>query len=443
MKNKKVYERNKNPNLSPRKKTSKLSTSNCPSCKQSTPYETSTTPSLRRTSSRLQLQPNLPNTPSYNLRKSRRRAFSPSPSNYLTQSHLFPLQRTPPKIQTRLYRTLLLTKMEAKRRTVRTLVSKLSSVSEPTRIDALCQLRQMSKLDPETRPVIAESGAIPYLAETLYSSSHPSQENAAATLLNLSITEKEPLMSTRGVLDAIAHVISHNGSTSSAAAVQSSAAVIHSLLSSVDEYRPVVGAKREIVYALIDILRCHVSSPPRTIKDALKALFGIALHPLNRATMVQFGVVPALFSLVLKDGRVGIVEDATAVIAQVAGCEDSAEAFWKVSGAGVLADLLDLATGASMRTKENAVSALLNLVRCGGEKVADDVRDVVAFGALDGIADVRNCGSGKGKSKATELLKLMLGSDSNSNSHSNGNDSVVLSSDNGSSFGSLRNHDSD
>ncbi|CAK8561105.1 unnamed protein product [Lathyrus sativus] len=321
--------------------------------------------------------------------------------------------------------------MDSKHRTVRSLVSKLSSVSERTRIEALCELRQMSKQEPETRSVIAESGAIPYLAETLYSSSHPSQENATATLLNLSITEKEPIMSTRGVLDALAHVISHHSSTSAAAAVQSSAATIHSLLSSVDDYRTVVGSKREIVYALVDILRCHRSSPPRTVKDALKALFAIALHPLNRGTMVQFGVVPALFSLIVNDGRVGIVEDATAVIAQVAGCEESIEAFRKVSGVGVLADLLDLATGSSMRTRENTVSALLNLVRCGGDAVAGDVRDAVAFGALDGIGDVRDKGSAKGKSKATELMKVMLG-----NGHSN----AVFNS--GSSFGSLMNEDS-
>ncbi|XP_004511041.1 U-box domain-containing protein 16 [Cicer arietinum] len=321
--------------------------------------------------------------------------------------------------------------MDAKRRAVRNLVTKLSSVSERTRIEALCELRIMSKEDPETRPVIAEAGSIPYLAETLYSSSHPAQENAASTLLNLSITEKEPIMSTRGVLDALAHVISHHSSTSAAAAVQSSAATIHSLLSSVDDYRTVVGSKREIVYALVDILRCHRSSPPRTVKDSLKALFAIALHPLNRATMVQFGVVPALFSLIVNDGRVGIVEDATAVIAQVAGCEESAEAFRKISGIGVLADLLDLTTGSSMRTRENAVSALLNLVRCSGDAVTGDVRDAVAFGALDGIADVREKGSAKGKGKATELMKVMLGDDHNN---------VVF--DSGSSFGSLMNEDS-
>ncbi|KAG4947350.1 hypothetical protein AAZX31_15G220700 [Glycine max] len=325
--------------------------------------------------------------------------------------------------------------METNPRTIRSLVSKLSSVSEAARVDALSQLRLMSKQSPETRPLIADAGAIPFVAETLYCSSHPPQENAAATLLNLSITQKEPLMSTRGVLDAIAHVISHHNTTSSPAAVQSAAATIHSLLSSVDSYRPVVGSKREIVYSLIDILRCHVSSPPRTIKDSLKALFAIALHPLNRSTMINLGAVPALFSLVAKDGRVGIVEDATAVIAQVAGCEDAAEAFFKASGVGVLADLLDLATAASMRTKENAVSALLNLVRCGGDKVAADVRDAVAFGALDGIADVRDGGSGKGKNKAAELLKVLLGE--------NNGDVVALNSDTCSSFGSSRNHDSE
>ena len=313
------------------------------------------------------------------------------------------------------------------------LVSKLSSVSERTRIDALCELRQMSKLDPETRPMITESGAIPFLAETLYSSSHPSQENAAATLLNLSISVKEPLVSTRGVLDAIAHVISHHGSSSSAAAVQSSAATIHSLLAAADDFRPSVGAKRDIVYALVDILRCHVSSPPRTIKDALKALFGIALYAPNRATMVHLGAVPALFALVLKDGRVGIVEDATAVIAQVAGCEESGEAFRKVAGVGVLADLLDLATGASMRTKENAVSALLNLARCGGERVVAEVREAAVDVALEGIADVEDNGSAKGKSKAKELLEELHGDDDGG--ESNGNSLLSLSR--GSGFDSL------
>ncbi|XP_004490559.1 U-box domain-containing protein 17-like [Cicer arietinum] len=297
--------------------------------------------------------------------------------------------------------------MEAKRGAVQTLVSNLSSVSERTRINALCELRTMSMKDPETRPVISEAGTIPYLVETLYSSSHPAQQNAASTLRNLSLTEKETIMSTRGILDALAHVISHHSSTSSAAAVQASAATIHHLLSRVDDYRTVVGSKREIVYALIDILRCHHSSPPRTVKNALKALCAIALHPLNCAFMVQFGVVSDLFSLVVNDRRVGILEDATSVIAQVACCDESLEAFPKVSGIKLLTDLLHFPNDFSIRTMENAVCALLNLVRCGGDAMAGNVRNYF-LNKYDGIVYVIDDGSSKMKKMATELLQVLL-----------------------------------
>lgn len=291
--------------------------------------------------------------------------------------------------------------MEAKRRTAKTLVTKLSSVSEQTRTESLCELRLISKNDPESRLLIADAGAIPYLAEILYSPSPISQENATATLLNISITSRESLMSTRGLLDALSHALRNPTSPSAA---QSAAATIFSLLT-VDDYRPIIGSKRDIVYALIDIIRSTYSLP-RSIKDALKALFGISLYPLNRATVIELGAVPALFSLVVKDGRVGIVEDATAVIAQIAGCEEAGDSFRKVLGIGVLVDLLDNSTGSSSRTKENAVSALLNLVQCGRGDVTESVCEM-GLGVYDGIVDVAENGSSKGRSKAMELLKVL------------------------------------
>ncbi|XP_030465671.1 U-box domain-containing protein 11 [Syzygium oleosum] len=295
--------------------------------------------------------------------------------------------------------------MEVKRRTAKSLVAKLSSVSDLTRTEALCELRLISKHDPDARPLIADAGAIPYLSETLYSSAPDAQENAAATLLNLSINAKEALMSTRGLLDALSHVLRHHGPGSAPdAAVQSAAAALHSLLI-VDSYRPIIGAKRDIVYALIDIVKSP-DSPPRSIKDALKALFGASLYALNRSTMIQLGIVAPLFGLILKDGRVGLVEDATAVVAQIAGCEESEEAFRRVSGVEVLVDLLDAATGSSIRIKENSVSALLNLARCGGEGVVEDVRRM-GLGVFDGINDVVEKGSAKGKNKAVALLNLL------------------------------------
>nr|XP_043610878.1 U-box domain-containing protein 2 [Erigeron canadensis] len=292
--------------------------------------------------------------------------------------------------------------MEVKRRTVKTLVGKLSSVSEQTRTESLCELRLMSKNDPDSRPLIAEAGAIPYLSEILYSPSAIAQENATATLLNISISSREPLMSTRGLLDALSHALRN---PESAFTAQSAAATVFSLLT-VDSYRSIIGSKRDILYALVDIIKNHDNKHPKTIKDALKALFGVSLYPLNRSTLIELGVVPALFSLVVKDGRVGVVEDATAVIAQIAGCEEAGEAFRKVSGIGVLVDLLDLSTGSSGRTKENAVSGLLNMVQCGKKDVGEYVKEMASI-VCNGISDVAENGSSKGKVKANELLKLI------------------------------------
>ncbi|XVE52303.1 hypothetical protein DITRI_Ditri02bG0112000 [Diplodiscus trichospermus] len=293
--------------------------------------------------------------------------------------------------------------MEVKRRTARTLVNKLSSVSERTRTEALSELRLISKHDAESRQLIAEAGAVPYLSETLYSSSPAEQENSAATLLNISITSRGSLMSTRGLLDALSHALSNSTSQS---AVQSCAATLHSLLIAEESYRPIIGSKRDILYSLLSIITA-ANVPPRSIKDALKALFGIALYPLNRASLVGLGAVPALVSLIVRDARTGIVEDASAVLAQIAGCEESEEAMRKAGGIRVLGDLLDEGTGSSGRIRENAVAALLNLARCGSEKGRNEVREMGAQ-VKEGIAEVAKNGSAKGKSKAIELLKFVV-----------------------------------
>lgn len=293
--------------------------------------------------------------------------------------------------------------MEVKRRAVKALVAKLGSVSEQIRVEALSELRLISKNDPDSRPIIADAdcAAIAYLAEALYSPTQVIQENAAATLHNLSISSKDQLMSTRGILDALSHALLN---PSSAFAVQCAAGTLYSLLM-VECYRSIIGHKRDILFGLMEMIR-RPDSASRSIKDGLKALFGVALYPLNRAGLIGLGVVPALFSLVCKDGRVGVVEDATAVIAQIAGCEESWEAFRNVSGVRVLIDLLDSSTGSTIRTKENAVSALLKLVQCGGEEVAETIREM-GLEVFDGVVDVVENGTAKGKVKGVALLKVL------------------------------------
>ncbi|KAK6163077.1 hypothetical protein DH2020_002918 [Rehmannia glutinosa] len=250
-----------------------------------------------------------------------------------------------------------------KRRAVKTLVTKLTSVSEQTRTEALCELRLLSKNDAESRPLIAEANAVPLIAESLYSPAAILQENATATLLNLSIASKEHLMSSHGVLDALSHALRHPATPFAA---QCAAATIFSLLS-VESFRPIIGHKRDIIFGLVEI-----------------PFWGIALSTKPGSNGGAWGGPGPVF-VGRKDGRVGLIEDATAVIAQVAGCEESWEIFKKALGIEVLMDLLDNATGSSSRTKENAVSALLNLVQCGGEEVANDVRGKMEARVLMGL----------------------------------------------------------
>ncbi|MED6216243.1 hypothetical protein PIB30_005504 [Stylosanthes scabra] len=310
--------------------------------------------------------------------------------------------------------------MDLNDQTINTLVSNLSSDSHTTCLAALRHLRILSNQDPTARPLISAAGAIPHLLHALFSSSHSIQDNAAATLLNLSISDRRPLLSTPHLLDAIAHLLSRHATTSSPTAVQSAAATLHCLLSHVPEFRATVGASHDILHSLLRIMESP-DSPRRSVKDALKASFGIALHPPNRAILVRLGAVSALFHLVTKERkkRIGIMEDATAVIAQIAGCEESEEAFREASGIPLLSSLLGC-DASSLRTKENAVSGLLNLVRCSGNKeTVMEVREraVATVETLDGIIYVQDHGSAKGKSKAVALLKIVFDGGSSCNNN--------------------------
>ncbi|KAK1294525.1 U-box domain-containing protein 4 [Acorus calamus] len=289
-------------------------------------------------------------------------------------------------------------------RTAQSLVHRLSSASDPTSLsEALAELRLLSKHDPDIRPLLISAGAVPLLLSSL-SSSVSDQENAVAALLNLSISSRASLMSSPGLLDALSHVLRHGLSPP---AVQSAAAALFSLLT-VEDYRPLIGSRCDIVSALIDLIRPqNPKNTTRSVKDALKALFGIALHPPNRPSMVGSGAVPALFDLIMKDGRIGVVEDSTAVIAQVAGCEESVGAFREVFGVGILVDLVDPAEGGSSdRTRENAASALLNLARFGGVGVVKEIRRI--DGSMEGITYLMENGSARAKAKAGQLIDVLL-----------------------------------
>ncbi|XP_074280586.1 U-box domain-containing protein 17-like [Silene latifolia] len=299
---------------------------------------------------------------------------------------------------------------QVKLKTASLLIENLTSISDATRAAALSELRLLTKLDPDIRPIIATFSngvAISNLAENLYSTTPLSQENAAAILLNLSISSKQPLIATRGFLHALSHALSSHRTDYSSAAVQSAAATVYSL-SLQPDLRPKLGSMRDLVYYLVDIV-ASFDSPSQSVKDAVKALFGISLCPENRKNVIDLGGILALFARVAGDGRVGVVEDVTAVIAQLAGCDAAPAGFRSVGGVRVLLDLIVPGEDqqATRRVKENAVSALLKLVEFGGQTVVEEITDVGLDSVLDGLREVVCSGTDKGKFRAQGLMNVL------------------------------------
>ncbi|GJN16691.1 hypothetical protein PR202_gb03710 [Eleusine coracana subsp. coracana] len=292
--------------------------------------------------------------------------------------------------------------MEEKLHTARTLVGRLRGAAAAhdwsATADAVAEIRLATKSDPEIRAPLADAGAVPFLAAQLTSSS-AAMVDAAAALLNISISAREQLMSTPGLLDALTAAL-----RSDSGAAHHAAATVHSLLC-VEPHRAAAVARRPLLAALVAL----VSAAPNTraVKDALKALFGVALHPPNRAVLVGLGVVRPLFALVMVDGRAGVVEDATAVVAQVAGCAESLDAFRWINGIRILLDLLEPDAANTPRTRENAAAALLNLVVAGGERAVAEV--VAVGGAEEAVREFAEEAtvSPRGKAKAEALLRAL------------------------------------
>ncbi|URE14117.1 U-box domain-containing protein [Musa troglodytarum] len=134
----------------------------------------------------------------------------------------------------------------------------------------------------------------------------------------------------------VAYLLNHHHSSGAKAPENIIAALLNLSISILK--KPLIAA------ALVDLLSA-LDAPTRSIKDVLKALFGLDLYPLSRTALVELGIV-------------GVVED-------VARRDESMEVFWRVDGVNVLVDLV---VGGSGRARENTTS--------GRDKAMGDVREV-------------------------------------------------------------------
>lgn len=286
--------------------------------------------------------------------------------------------------------------MDVKYQAVLPLVSKLASASVEQQKEGVRELRLLAKWEADNRLVIAKAGAIPLLLKLLFASDDKTQENAVTTLLNLSIcdTNKAAIVQATGALDAILHALV-SGLTMETK--ENTGALLYSLMT-LEDHRPLIGQKLGMIDTLLDLLRV---GSHRARKDALKALFLIALCADNRPLFVRSGAISVLVCILL-ESKSRVIEDALAVLAQAACCLESVEVFLKTSAIPLLVDLLD--TG-SPRAQENAVSTLLNLCKNGGSRV---IGEVLESSCISSLSMLLRSGSARGKSKASTLLQILV-----------------------------------
>ncbi|RRT42106.1 hypothetical protein B296_00018843 [Ensete ventricosum] len=147
-------------------------------------------------------------------------------------------------------------------------------------------------------------------------------------------------------------------------------------------------------HCLMDLL----GAPTRSNKDVLKALFALALYPLNHIALIELGIMPPLFALM-------VVEDAMTVITQVAGCDKSMEVFQRVDDISVPVDLM---VGGSGRARENTAPALAEPNKeqrrhDGGEHQGGGQGEVT----VRALASDDSGASARGKSKVETLLRIL------------------------------------
>lgn len=277
---------------------------------------------------------------------------------------------------------------QAERSKYEALLHKLTSGKIEDRRAAAGEIRLLAKRNANNRVAIAEAGAIPLLVDLLSTTDPLTQEHAVTALLNLSICDnnKRSIMSCRAA-PAIVHVLKWG----SMEARENAAATLFSL-SVVDEYKIMIGASGAIL-PLIALLN---EGTQRGKKDAATALFNLCFFQGNKIKAVRGGVVSILMQL-LTESRIGMVDEALAILAILASNSEGRAAIGAAKSVPILVNLIG--TG-SPRNRENAAAVLVHL--CMGDK--RHLVEAKELGVIGLLMDLAENGTDRGKRKATQLL---------------------------------------
>ncbi|CAM6087869.1 unnamed protein product [Calypogeia fissa] len=290
----------------------------------------------------------------------------------------------------------------ATRETVMAVVDKLQSENNEEVKRAVIELRLLSKWDIESRVLIGEARGIPLLVSLITSRDSKIQENAVTTLLNLSIfpANRKDIMDTRGTLESITQVLISGQTLESK---ENCAALVSSLLI-LEEYRDVIGNDSALLDALRNLLN---TGRVQGKKDALRAIFHLALWADNRSRLANADILPILMAM-MASPRAGLIEDTLSVLAKIAMCREGME---ELNDGGTISLIVEYLQHGSRLAKENASALLLALCQTGGQVVEAEVRKHHES-VVSSLCTLRAVGSPRAKAKASDLMKVVMVSES-------------------------------
>uniref|UniRef100_A0A0E0M0N3 RING-type E3 ubiquitin transferase n=1 Tax=Oryza punctata TaxID=4537 RepID=A0A0E0M0N3_ORYPU len=287
----------------------------------------------------------------------------------------------------------------AARLAVAYIVAQLSRGSTEERRKATSEARKLSKHSVFYRACLVDANAVPWLLCLLSSTDAAVQDNAVASLLNLSKhpTGRMAIMEVGGV-GLVVDVI--NVGTKSEAQ-HNAAAILFYLSSNNPESAEEIGRIPEAIPTLVQLIR---DGAYRGRKNAMVSLYGLLQSAANHGRAIAAGAVSALAALLSTD-RDDLAGDSIALLARIAEQPSGAVAVLSQPGlVARLAEALAASSSSSSRSaRDHSVSLLASLCRHGGAKV------VVVLGRMPGLMAslyslVADGGSPQTSKKARALL---------------------------------------
>ncbi|TKY55188.1 U-box domain-containing protein 19 [Spatholobus suberectus] len=250
------------------------------------------------------------------------------------------------------------------------LTRRLAFGTDEQKHKAAHEIRVLARTSIFNRACLIEMGTVPPLLDLLASASNDksTQENAVSALLKLSKHANGPKnIINSGGLTVILSVLKNGLGL---VARQVAAATVF-YLSSVKEYRKLIGENPEVIPALVELVKEGTTCGR---KNAVVAIFGLLLLPGNHQRVLSAGAVPALLDILASSDKDELVAESLAVLATLSENVDGARAILQGSALPMITGMLKSAT--SRAGKEHSASILLSLcVNVGVEVVAVLAKD--------------------------------------------------------------------